>query len=174
MKKPRQKRPQAVALDHGTAIRLARGDVAVADRPDPDAPNRTVRGAKALDPLDRIAGLSKRAALAGRRYLEHWQTVNIGRTPSNDGVYAHVHPAHRVPHGEAVAHSNGKLIHAAQVMGMHGEAVVVAVVVKGNALETAYARLWPAAPACIPRTAADRVLAALSIHLERLANAWGL
>ena len=40
--------PRAVALDHGPALRIARGDVAIADRPDPDAPNRTVHGARVI------------------------------------------------------------------------------------------------------------------------------
>lgn len=43
-RKPRRA-PPAVALDHGPAIRLARGETAVRDAPDPDAPNRTVRRA---------------------------------------------------------------------------------------------------------------------------------
>lgn len=47
MRKPRRSsRPAAVALDHGPAIRHARGEVVVIERADPDSPNRTVRGAR--------------------------------------------------------------------------------------------------------------------------------
>lgn len=45
MPKP-AKKPRASALDIGTSIRRLRGDVEVVDRADPDAPNRTVRGAR--------------------------------------------------------------------------------------------------------------------------------
>lgn len=173
MRKPRPKRPQAVALDHGPAIRQQRGEVVVLDRADPDAPNRTVRGARALDPLDRIAGLSERAALAGRRYVEAWRLIHIGGTPSG-GVRAYVHPAFRLPHSEAVSRANDTLLAAARLAGLHGVGAINLCLIAGEPLETAYARLWPAAPACIPRTAGDRVLAALTIHLERLADAWGL
>lgn len=44
----RAPRAAAVVLDHGPGIRIRRGDVVVADRADPDSPNRTVRGARVI------------------------------------------------------------------------------------------------------------------------------
>lgn len=45
-RRPKRRPPPAVALDHGPAIRIARGDVVPVDGPDPDNPNRTVRRAE--------------------------------------------------------------------------------------------------------------------------------
>jgi hypothetical protein len=65
------KRAHAAALDIGPLVRRQRGDVAVEDRPDPDEPNRTVRGAKArchYDALHSRGGLSDAEREAADRY----------------------------------------------------------------------------------------------------------
>lgn len=47
---------QAIALDHGPAIRLARGEVMVPEKPraDPDNPNRSIMGAEVVCGYDRL------------------------------------------------------------------------------------------------------------------------
>jgi hypothetical protein len=44
----RRPRTDATTSDLGPAVRLARGDVAVAEAPDPDQPNRTIRRARVV------------------------------------------------------------------------------------------------------------------------------
>jgi hypothetical protein len=51
MTKPRVKQP---AADHGPPIRLRRREIELADRPDPDNPNRTIRGAQKVPGYDRL------------------------------------------------------------------------------------------------------------------------
>lgn len=131
-------------------------------------------GMRALEPLDRIGGLSKRAMEAGRKFRGYWGEVYIGRTPDPDRVGGGGHPAFRTPHGESVSHANGRLLQATRVLGKEGWGAVNLCVIEGRPLAVAYAMLWPGAPEVIERTAGDRVLAALAIHLERLADAWGL
>lgn len=173
-RKPRRTGPPPIPLDYGPAIRLGRGDVVVADRPDPDNPNRTVRVGRAVEPIDRIRGLSDRAGQAGRKYRDAWMLVHIGLTPANDGVGGSVHPAHRTPHSESVAHANARLVRAAILLGLHGVAAVNLCLIAGEPLNAAYGRLWPAAPVVHHKTAEQRVLAALTVHLERLADEWNI
>lgn len=73
--------PAAIALDMGTAVRRARGDVMVEDAPDPDAPKRTIRRARAVwapDVLLRTQAIDKQMHDAAVRYMDSYQLGVLG------------------------------------------------------------------------------------------------
>ena len=92
MRKPR-KQPRAVALDHGPAVRLARGDVVVADRPDPDMPNRTLRAARAVVHYASMRLTAPQREAAGRLCVQAERAGGAAWRP--DGIVVALHPSQR-------------------------------------------------------------------------------
>jgi hypothetical protein len=75
----------------GPALRVIRGDVVVMDRADPDAPNRTVRGARRYDPIRAMAtrgDLDPAHYVAAERFRSDHEMAEGAREKTGGGTAA--------------------------------------------------------------------------------------
>ena len=85
--------PLAIVLDYGPDVRLARGDVAVADAADPDAPNRTVRRARVVVHYEAMSLTEHQREAADRLCVQAERAGGAAWRP--DAVVTALHPSQR-------------------------------------------------------------------------------
>ncbi len=148
--------------------------VTIEAAPDPEAPHRTIRRARRLTMADRLHAegmLSTEQREAATRYAAAFEVAALGLTSDPAAVRGYVHPAWRSHAPEMVTAALARLRQADQALGLMGQAVLRLVVCADEAPETAYRRLWPAAPAVSIVVARNRVAGALAAALDRLVEA---
>ncbi len=120
--------PRAVALDHGPAIRLARGDVEVGDGPDPDMPSRTVRRARVVVHYAAMTLSAPQREAADRLCVQAERSA--GATWKPDGVVVALHQAQRGHPSEVQVVATTDLRRARAVLGEVAWALVWRLVVE--------------------------------------------
>lgn len=154
---------------------LDRADIAVLDRPDPDHPAATIRGARRISTHDRLRAeglLSTAQHAAAEEYARLYEEVRLGLTADPTQARTYVHPAHRTGASPAWTAAAERLALGEAAIGQVGAALVRLVVVAGAPPAAAYARLWPNAPEVSEVTARARIVGALAVTLDRLCEAW--
>lgn len=149
----------SAAPDLGPAVRLERkpgkrgpardapGRIALGYRPDPVAPGRLVRGARAVGPHHRL--LRERRITpwqfeAAEAFARYWQECEVGRSPDPDLAGARRAPWERAG-GRTMAQvaAGQRLQQAREVVGLVGEEVLRAVCVSELPLHRAFDAVFP-------------------------------
>lgn len=159
-RKPRRAVPLEVRMDHGPAIRLARGDFVVGDRPDPDAPQRTIRRASVRVHYEHM-GLSEPQREAADRLCVQAERAG-GAAWRPDGIVVALHPSQRGHPAEWQVAAVADMRQARAALGEAAWAVVWACVVENRPMST------DAASGHARAILTGRLLAAL----DRLAEHW--
>ena len=159
-RKPRRTGPPAIALDHGTAIRLARGDLLVADRPDPDAPQRTIRRASVRVHYEHMGLTDPQREAADRLCVQAERAGGAAWRP--DGIVVALHPSQRGHPAEWQVAAVSDLRQARAALGEAAWAVLWACVVENRPISA------DAASGHARAVLAGRLLAGL----DRLAEHW--
>ncbi len=161
MAKHRKPRPvAAVALDHGPAIRLARGDVLVADRPDPDMPTRTIRRASVRVHYEHMDLTEPQREACDRLVVQAERAGGAAWKP--DGVIVTLHPSQRGHPAEWQLAALTDVRQARAALGEAAWAVVWALVVENRPISA------DAASGHARAVLTGRLLAGL----DRLAEHW--
>lgn len=159
-RKPRRAVPLEVRADHGTAIRLARGDLDVSDRPDPENPNRTVRRASVRVHYTHM-GLTDPQMEAANRLCVQVERAGGGMWKP-DGVVVSLHPSQRGHPAEWQLAATRDVENARVALGKTAWAVVWACVVENRPMSA------EAVSGHARAVLTGRLLAAL----DRLAEHW--
>ncbi|TDH58253.1 hypothetical protein E2C06_33610 [Dankookia rubra] len=175
----RRQQPQAEPPTYGMqASQLARRDVHVGDRADPEDPNRTVRVARRIGMHARLATeglLTTDQQDAGDEYGRLWEVVNTGLSPTIGQGAGGSDPAFRSHAPELWSAACGKLAKGDAVLRTGQlRAVVQLVVVAGLSAEDAYQRLYPTARPVSNVVSRNRTAGLLVAGLDLLADEWGM
>jgi hypothetical protein len=154
--------PRAVALDHGPGIRLARGDVVVLDRADPDTPNRTVRGARVAVHYAAMSLTETQREAADRLCVQAERAGGAAWRP--EGIVVALHPSQRGHPAEWQVAATTDLRHAQAALGAVAWGLVWRLVVQNVPL------VHDAPSGHARAVLTGRVLAGL----DRLVEHWGM